>query len=147
MNSEKSKDRAKESGDEELLYRNNRELFYSFDPEKGYGTKVGYQNSANQEIIRQSWEAAELRLSGIRDQVRAGILSPVAYHMERCLMEVPMLAGYMGLPKWRVKRHLRSTVYKRLPDNLRLRYARVFGIDVQVLDNTDIPFNNSNSQA
>ena len=104
------------TGTKNLIYRNNRELFYSFDRESGFTAKVGFQYSANQEIIRQSWDAAEERLTEVRKRVRAGLVSPIAYHMERCLMEIPMLADYMEMPKWRVRRHLRPSVYGNFPE-------------------------------
>ena len=130
MNDEQN--RIPASGDREeetLIYRNNRELFYSFDRETGFTRKVGYQYSANQEIIRQSWDAAEERLEAVRQKVLSGGVSPIAYHMERCLMEVPMLAAYMEISSWRVRRHLRPGVYKKLSDKMKSRYAAVFGTD------------------
>jgi len=123
---------------ENLIYRNNRELFYSFDPEKGYSRSVGYQYSANQEIIRQSWDAAEERLEEVRRKVMSGELSPIAFHMERCLMEIPMLAAYMQIAKWRVRRHLKPTVYNRLSEKTKNRYASVFGIGSGELEKLDI---------
>jgi len=130
MNDEQN--RIPASGDreeEKLIYRNNRELFYSFDRETGFTRKVDYQYSANQEIIRQSWDAAEERLEAVRQKVLSGGVSPIAYHMERCLMEVPMLAAYMEIAAWRVRRHLKPAVYRKLSDKMKSRYAAVFGTD------------------
>ena len=126
------------TADENLFYRNNRELFYSFDKESGFKREVGFQYSANQEIIRQSWDAAEERLTEVRQRVRAGLVSPVAYHMERCLMEIPMLADYMEMPKWRIRLHLRPSFYKRLSEKVQNRYASVFGIAPSELNNIEI---------
>jgi hypothetical protein len=126
------------TGEEDLIYRNNRELFYSFDSKSGFGKKVGYQYGANQEIIRQSWEVAQERLEEVKQRINAGLSSPIAYHMERCLMELPMLAAYMELPKWRVRRHLKPSVYKRLPEKIRQKYASVFGVGIHELDNLDL---------
>ena len=97
-----------ESGrDEELMYQNNRELFYFFDKEKNCYTRcVDFQYSANQIIIKQGWDALEERIDEIREKVMAGKLSPLAYYMGRSQMEVLMLSQYSGIRKWRVKRHL-----------------------------------------
>jgi hypothetical protein len=93
--------------EEELMYQNNRELFYFFDKEKNcYTRRVDFQYSANQIIIKQGWDALEERIDEIREMVMAGKLSPLAYYMERSQMEVPMLSQYAGIRKWRVKRHL-----------------------------------------
>jgi hypothetical protein len=123
--------------DNDLIYKYNRELFYHFDKEKGFTQKVDYQNPDNQIIIKQSWDAAEQRLEEARQRVIAGIASPVAYHMERILMEVPMLAAYMELPKWRVKRHLKPRVFKKLKTAHLEKYASIFEITVDELTNPE----------
>jgi hypothetical protein len=121
----------------ELIYTYNRELFYYFDKEKGYTQKVDYQNPNNQVIIKQSWDAAEQRLDQVKQLVIIGKASPIAYYMEKILMEVPMLAAYMELPKWRVKRHMKSGVFKKLKPEILAKYATVFDIPVDQLTNPD----------
>jgi hypothetical protein len=116
-----------------LIYKYNRELFYHFDREKGFTQKVDYQNPNNQVIIKQSWDAAEQRLEEVRLMVVAGKASPIAYYMEKILMEVPMLAAYMEIPKWRVRRHLKSRVFKKLKPDLLAKYAAIFEITVEEL--------------
>lgn len=135
---DKSKEGSASSG-EELIYTYNRELFYHFDKEKGFTQSVNYQNPNNQIIIKQSWDVAEERLEEIRMMVVSGKLSPIAYHMERILMEVPMLADYMGIAKWRVKRHLKPDVFRSLSQKLLDKYAAVFEIPVSDLKNFNIP--------
>jgi hypothetical protein len=119
----------------ELIYTYNRELFYHFDREKGFTQEVNYQNPNNQVIIKQSWDVAAQRLEEVKELVIIGKLSPVAYFMEKILMEVPMLAAYMEIPKWRVKRHMKSKVFKKLKPELLDKYAGVFGITVEELRN------------
>jgi hypothetical protein len=127
----------RQPGQDELIYTYNRELFYHFDREKGFTQEVDYQNPNNQVIIRQSWDAAEQRLEEVKQQVIAGMASPVAYHMERILMEVPMLAAYMEIPKWRVRRHLKSRVFKKLKPGVLAKYAAIFEIPVEQLEKPD----------
>ena len=122
----------------ELIYTYNRELFYHFDKENGFTQKVDYQNPDNQVIIKQSWDAAEQRLEEVRQLVVAGKASPIAYYMEKILMEVPMLAAYMEIPKWRVRRHLKSKVFKKLKPGILVKYAEIFEIPVDQLTNPDI---------
>lgn len=116
-------------------YRYNRELFYHFDPEKGFSKAVNYQNDSNQVIIRQSWDAAEQRLEEVRRRVIDGNASPIAYYMEKVLMEVPMLAAYTGFARWRVRRHLTWKVFRKLNDHKLEKYAKVFEITVEELRN------------
>ena len=128
-------DRSK--GENELIYTYNREVFYHFDKEKGFTQQVEYQNPDNQVIIKQGWDAAEQRLDEVRQLVRIGKASPVAFYMEKILMEVPMLAAYMEMPKWRVRRHLRMKVFKKLKPEILAKYAEIFVIRIEELTNPD----------
>ena len=123
--------------DNELIYTYNREVFYHFDKEKGFTQKVEYQNPNNQVIIKQSWDAAERRLDEVKQQVIIGKLSPIAYYMEKILMEVPMLAAYMEISKWRIRRHMKNKVFKKLKPEVLKKYASVFNIPVEKLTNPD----------
>ena len=121
----------------ELIYTYNRELFYHFDKEKGFTQEVHYQNPDNQVIIKQSWDAAAQRLEEVRQLVVIGKASPIAYYMEKILMEVPMLAAYMDISKWRVKRHMKQRVFQKLKPETLAKYAEIFGITVAELTNSD----------
>jgi hypothetical protein len=57
--------------------------------------------------------------------------------MEKILMEVPMLAAYMETSKWRVKRHMKAGVFKKLKQETLAKYAEIFGITVEQLKNPD----------
>ncbi len=138
MDQKEHQENIAEQRDEELIYTYNRELFYHFDREKGFTQQVAYQNPNNQVIIKQSWDEAALRMEEIRQQVNAGKLSPIAYHMERILMEVPMLAAYTGFSKWRVKRHLKPGIFRNLREDTLQQYASVFGITIEELKDFNI---------
>ena len=125
------------AGENDLIYTYNREVFYHFDKEKGFTQKVDYQNPDNQVIIKQSWDAAEQRLDEVKQLVIEGKLSPVAYYMEKRLMEVPMLAAYMEMPKWRVKRHLKPKIFTKLSQEKLAKYAGIFEITIDQLTNPD----------
>jgi hypothetical protein len=128
----------KEEKDEDIIYRNNRELFYFFDKEKNcYTRKVDYQYQANQVIIKQGWDALEDRILEIRDRVIRGELSPLAYFMEKCQMEVPMLADYAGFRKWSVKRHLKPKHFRKLPKEKLEKYASVLDVTIDQLVTPD----------
>ena len=127
----------KVTDDKDLIYTYNRELFYHFDREKGFTQAVHYQNPDNQVIIKQSWDAAEQRLEEVKQLVLIGKASPVAYYMEKILMEVPMLAAYMEISKWRVKRHMKPGVFKKIKPEILARYADIFEISVDQLRKPD----------
>ena len=120
---------------DDLIYTYNRELFYSFDKNKGFSRKVSYQYDANQTIIKQSWDAAEERQNEMKQKVKEGKLSPIAYYMEKNLMEVPMLAAYVGYRKWKVRCHLNPKKFAKLKPEQLKKYAEVFDITIEDLKN------------
>jgi len=108
-------------------------VFYAVD-ESGKYVK---EQSAGWEPVTvahdQAFEAMEERLALVGERVKKGELSPIAYYMEKCLMDVKMLSRYTGISRWRVKRHLDPKVFRRLPPSLLERYAKVFGISSRQL--------------
>jgi len=48
-------------------------------------------------------------------------------------MNTKLLAQYSGSSRWRVKRHLKPVVFKRLNPAVLQRYSEVFGITVKQL--------------
>jgi hypothetical protein len=137
MGTDKDNEEINHGKERELIYTYNREMFYHFDKENGFTQDIDYQNPNNQIIIKQSWDFAEERLEGVKQQVIAGKLSPIAYHMERILMEVPMLSAYMEIGKWRVRRHLKPSVFSKLKPHTLAKYAAVFDIKVEELTHPD----------
>ena len=65
----------------------------------------------------QAWGIIEERLSQVIEKVSAGELSPLAYHMEKNLMDIALLAKYVRLSRWRVKRHLRPRFFVVFPSH------------------------------
>lgn len=84
---------------------------------------------------QQAWAAVEEDLKETLQQVKAGELSPIAYFMQKCLMDLPLLAKKMGKWKWQVKRHMKPQVFKKLSAETMQQYATVFEITVEELQN------------
>ncbi len=108
-------------------------VFYAVD-ESGKYVK---EQSAGWEPVtiahEQAFEAMEERLALVGERVKKGELSPIAYYMEKNLMDAKMLSDYIGISRWRVKRHLDPRVFRRLSSPLLERYAKVFGITARQL--------------
>ena len=83
-----------------------------------------------------AWEFINEDLAGVLERVKKGELSPLAYHMNKHMMDAKALAQYVGLPKWRVKRHLKPRGFNSLDDEALKRYASVFNITVEQLKET-----------
>lgn len=66
-------------------------------------------------------------------QWRRGELSPLKCLMNRYRMDEPALAQITGLWQWRVRRHFRPDIYRRLSTSVLARYAEAFGLTVDEL--------------
>lgn len=112
-----------------------KKLMYAVD-DKGKYTGV---NSAGWEAenfaTKQAWDAVDDSLAETKKKVENGELSPIAYYMEKCLMDVPLLAKYAGKWQWQVKRHFKPATFRKLSDKLIEKYAAVFEISVDELKN------------
>lgn len=115
-----------------------RELLYSFDKEAGYTRTVDYQHAETRRLIQQDWDVVNERLAEIREDVLSGKCSPIKYHMERCRMDPAMLGAYTGISAWRIRRHFKPSVYKKLKDSVKNEYARVFRIRPHELDDVHL---------
>jgi hypothetical protein len=82
--------------------------------------------------IAHSFELADIqkRIEETRHDVLNGKISPLAYYLELNLMSPFRFSGEIGIPTWRVKRHLKPVVFRRLPYYFLERYASFFGISV-----------------
>ena len=125
------------------LFGDAKAVCYAVDDKGDYSLSptVGWDpvNFAN----LQAWEAIVEEVSGIAQRVRLGELSPLAFHMAYFQMDVPMLAKYVRMARWRVRRHLRPTIFAALKPQMLDRYARVFRISAEELstvpDELDLP--------
>ncbi|MBW8685358.1 hypothetical protein [Chitinophaga rhizophila] len=112
-----------------------RQLFYATDNTGQYVqvNSVGWE--PENVAMQQAWEEINARVEKARAQVVAGEISPVAYYMEKNIMDLPLLASYVGKFQWQVKRHMKTSVFNRLSDKMLRRYAAAFKITVQELKN------------
>jgi hypothetical protein len=112
---------------------NLREICYAVDTEGRYvlAPSVGWEpkNIANS----QAWELIRESVSDIRSKVKAGKLSPLAYHMARNQMNVGLLAKYVRYSRLRVWSHLKPAGFRRLTPDILSRYAEIFDMEVDAL--------------
>ncbi|RFS24649.1 hypothetical protein DVR12_05450 [Chitinophaga silvatica] len=83
--------------------------------------------------LGQAWEEVNEKVKNALARVHAGEISPVAYYMEKTLMDLPLLASYVGKFQWQVKRHLKPEVFKNLSQKMLSRYAAAFKVSVAEL--------------
>jgi hypothetical protein len=123
------------------IHRGIKEITYAVDHDGRYlkVPSLGWEpkNVANE----QAWEVIRKEIESEIKLVKAGKRSPLAYHMVKNLMSPRLLADYADLSLWRVKRHLKAKVFKKLEPEMLKRYADVFDITVEQLH--EIPEVNS----
>ena len=53
--------------------------------------------------------------------------------MELNKMDLSILSSYVGIWKWKVKRHFKPAVFQKLSDKTLAKYAEVFEISIEGL--------------
>jgi len=111
----------------------NKVVAYAVDEQGHYclTTTSGWDpvNEAN----RIAWEDIKEQLDEVRENIKLGKVSVLAYYMVRAQMDRPLLASYSGISSWRVWRHLKPGPFSKLSDADRCTYAKLFGIRAEQL--------------
>lgn len=108
-------------------------VMYAVDNEGKYTGVNSAGWEAENLATRQAWDAVDEALAETKDKVQEGKLSPIAYYMQKCLMDIGLLAKYVGKWQWQVNRHMKPSVFKKLDRKLLEKYASVFEITVDEL--------------
>ena len=119
---------------------NFKELCYAVDENGEYTT--AHTTGWDPKTIALDNAIAEIneRVANAKARVLNKQTSPVEYYMELHKMDLPILASYVGLWKWRVKRHFKPHIFNKLSDKILQKYADVFEISVDQLK--DIQYGN-----
>ncbi len=83
--------------------------------------------------LRQARDIVSARAEAVLAEVLAGRLSPLAYHMESAMMDAALLAGYSGVPKRRVRRHMTPEGFRTAEPGALAAYARALRLTVEQL--------------
>lgn len=114
------------------------EVLYKYDEESGKVVRITESHEDDARIVtQQSWEFYGERADEARKLVLAGKKSPLYYYMEKIGMELNILAPSVSLPKWRVKRHFKPEIYKKLKRPMLERYANALDVKVEDFDKID----------
>ena len=91
-----------------------------------------------EEIVTRQAVDEFLRLAEkARRDAERGTASPLAFHMYKGRMDLPLLAQTTGLWRWRIRRHFRPDIFAGLPDSILQRYADALGIGIDALRRID----------
>ena len=109
----------------ELCYAVDENGEYTTINSTGWDPKTIALNNAIEEINR--------RVNDAKERVLNNETSPIEYYMELHKMDMNVLASYVGIWKWRVKRHFNPKTFKKLSNKILQKYATVFGITIEQL--------------
>lgn len=117
---------------------NFKELCYAVDENGEYTTVNSSGWDPKTIALNKAIEEIKLRVEDAKQRVLNHQTSPIEYYMEYHKMDLPILASYVGMWKWRVKRHFKPQVFQKLSDKILQKYADVFEISIQQLKNIQL---------
>ena len=113
------------------------DLNYVVDENGKYTSRQSSGWQPKNEAMSMAWDIVHEKTSGARQQVLAGVLSPVKFYMELNLMDINILSGYTGISKWRIRRHLKMKFFRKIHPLYLEKYAQAFNIGVSELTDMD----------
>ncbi|KAF2511267.1 hypothetical protein [Flavobacterium foetidum] len=123
--------------DKSNLTKNNvKELLYATDENGEYTTTLSTGWEPKTIALSNSIDEINERIADAKQQVQNGEASPIVYFMELNKMDLNILSSYVGLWKWRVKRHFKPGVFAKLNDKTLKKYADTFEISIEELKNS-----------
>lgn len=114
---------------------NFRELCYAVDDNGEYTTAHSTGWDPKKIALDNAIEEINARITDAKIRVINNKTSPIEYYMELHKMDVGILASYVGFWQWKVKRHFKPSVFKKLSDKTLSKYADAFEISVEELQN------------
>lgn len=112
---------------------NIKDMVYAVNDKGEYVTELSTGWEPKSIALDNAIKAIDERIAQAKEKVLRNETSPLEYYMELHKMDLPILASYVGIWKWRVKRHFKPSVFKKLKHKTMQKYADVFEISVAEL--------------
>jgi len=119
--------------DEGLLEGKFRELCYAIDEDGNYVTVQSTGWEPKNAALQQAWVDINDKIDKIKNKVYAGKLSPLAYYMEKNILDIKLLSQYTGMPKRKIRRHIKPVYFNKLDSATLKKYADVLNITIEEL--------------
>ena len=110
-----------------------RDVCYATDENGNYTQVLSLGWDPKNEAIRMAWEQVNKKAEIVRVDVKRGKLSPLAFHMEKNMMNVSLLSEYTGFTRLKIKRHLKPKGFNKLGDSELKVYAEALKIKADEL--------------
>ena len=121
--------------DSPLKSKNINEMVYAVDDDGKFVSVQSTGWEAKTVVQQENLEVLDQRIQQALNDVKAGNVSPIVYFMELNRMDWQTLAAYMDKFTFFVKRHGKPNVFKNLNTKTLQKYADVFGISLNDLQN------------
>ena len=108
-------------------------VVYALDENGEYTAVASSGWDVEEDATRQALGEFKRLADSACDQVRAGLKSPLYFHMYDRRMDLQTLAQATGFFRWRIKRHFKPEIFNRLPDRILACYGEALGIRPQEL--------------
>lgn len=119
--------------DHSSTYGGHRKLLYAVNNQGHYEPARSDGWEAESFATQMALEELEALEQAALQAWQAGQASPLECLMHRYRMDLPALSQITGLWQWRIRRHFRLPVYRRLRPVTLSRYANAFGLPVEEL--------------
>jgi len=125
--------------DEGLNEGRFEDVCYALDENGNYVAVLSTGWNPKTDALLQAWEVIDEQVEHTRQRVISGELSPIAYYMEKNLMDLKLLSDYAGIPKRKIRKHLKPDRFRKLDAETLEKYAETFRISLEVLrDSSEI---------
>ena len=114
-----------------------RDVMYAVDENGHYKPVLSDGWDVKNDALNAVWDDIREQCEEIRLQVLAKAISPLAYHMKKSLQEIGMLASYSGIPKRKIRKHLKYDEFMKLDEETLQKYADALRITVDELKRVD----------
>lgn len=121
--------------DPSKLDKFTKELYYATDESGKYTTGLSRGWEIKNEALGIAWEDIQNRIEEAKTKVERGEASPILFFMELRLMDLGIVSAYTGFWQWQIKRHFNPQVFHKLSTKKLKKYAEVFDISVEELQN------------
>ncbi len=119
--------------DNGIIEEYGHEICYAVDPDGNYQLTPSLGWEAKNIVNDQAWQVITAETLDAYSRVKNGTSSPLAFYQVKHHMDLPLLAQYVSMAKWRVRRHMKPHIFQKLPDKILQKYAEVFGISIREL--------------
>ncbi|WP_428026882.1 hypothetical protein [Arcobacter sp.] len=112
------------NGQKKVMYGTN---------DNGEFQRINYASSIEEFATITAVEEYKILEKECLKDIQNDIASPIKYYMYKNRMDLPTLSSAVGMFSFRVKRHLKMDIFKKLKDKTIQKYANVFDIKIEEL--------------